>query len=71
MAKADGSPTPGMDPSLKALRKRIEHIDKALLSENAALPNPRGVSPDLIAAVRDTHEPARIGLWLRPNEESS
>jgi hypothetical protein len=29
------------------------------------------VSSDLIAAVHDTLEPARIGLWLRPSEESS
>jgi len=29
------------------------------------------VSSDLIAAVHDTLEPARVGLWLRPSRESS
>ena len=29
------------------------------------------VSSDLIAAVHDTLEPARVGLWLRPRQDSS
>ena len=47
--------------------RTVEEFTRTLREEV----NLDAVSSDLIAAVHDTLEPARVGLWLRPSRDSS